>query len=128
MTKNHENYCTLEIARRLQETGIVLETEKYFYKGLSAEDYETYDKKDLSEGLIKYSIPRPSMAEAWRELPERRTINTCICEISFTKVGPFHVACYSWFYEAMSPLFKTTNPTDALCELLLWGKGQKDGR
>lgn len=142
MNPNPENYCTLEMARRLQEAGIVhrrtniavgdrvySDTENGY--GFVVEidaDYACFvDDRDPDERLWSPHegwIRLWSMAEAWRELPERTTIDGIFCEISFTKVGPFHVACYCWFYEAVSGLFKSTNPTDALCELLIWVKGE----
>lgn len=142
---NPENYCAPEMARKLQEAGILkrLPTigDRIWCEGLSRYGFVVskplvssapgaYEVIFDNETKKRYLYPSDieilyPMAEAWRELPERQTINGRICEISFTKVGPFHVACYSWFYEAMSELFKTTNPTDALCELLMWGKGAK---
>jgi len=116
MNPNPDNYGTLEACQRLQAAGIVLETECSWWQDMtrlwSVVATEDYPYADL--------IPAPCFTEVWRELPERQTIYGCICEIIFTKVGPLHLACYSWIYEAMSPVFKQANPIDTLIDLLIF--------
>ena len=116
MNPNPDNYGTLEACQRLQAAGIVLETEAWWNLCGSGKDAQWRLERVKCPG----SVPAPCFTEVWRELPERQTIYGCICEIIFTKVGPLHLACYSWIYEAMSPVFKQANPIDTLIDLLIF--------
>jgi hypothetical protein len=120
---NPNNYCTLEMARRLVEAGIVLETDMQW-----AEVQDSYGSPawELNESWGEY--PAPSMAEVWRELPRHQT---------FLQRGEYFSICFlaDWkrdeenlyHLEYCSDLFYADNPTDAICELLIWVKGGSDG-
>lgn len=126
---NIENYASLEASQRLISAGIVLETEAYWQPighlsygkfGLVHENKRSAAKENC--------IPSPSMAEVWRELPT---------EIMYKK--------YQYFFGAdkedivgdtrrgyRTPLkgtplviFQNTNPTDALVNLLIWGRRKR---
>jgi hypothetical protein len=59
---NQDNVGTREACQRLLYAGIVLKTEKAWW----TDDNQTWH--DTPDGLINpFSIPRPSMAEVWRE-------------------------------------------------------------
>lgn len=106
---NPLNYATLEASRRLVAAGIVLETERVWRKNTSGEYYlsgnVTYN--------IKSQIPAPSMAEVWRELPEGCWIYK---GIKFSEAYRKHGDPKSHI---------STNPTDALIDLLIWVRNNK---
>ena len=62
---NPLNYATLEASQRLVDAGIVLKTKKYWYY---SHLYGGWSKVEMAECDKK--IPRPQMAEVWRELRE----------------------------------------------------------
>jgi hypothetical protein len=104
---NPDNNATLEASKRLAENGIVLETEKHWYR------YATgWLDEELPNTESECEIPRPSMAEVWRELPQsamdKWNDGTFRC---WTPLGPI-------------PPISNPNPTDALIELLIWLKEQ----
>lgn len=111
---NQENYCSLNLAQKLVDAGIVLET-----------DYKWFCRNGIW-GLVDICcylplgaphIPAPSMAEVWRELPAGVSVykgtaievaNTTACMVDRVK----------------TPYIERTNPTDALIDLLVWLKGE----
>ena len=108
---NPSNYCTLEMARRLVDAGIMLETERYWRKGRNEKTFSLVDYHHKDSDAEYYSAV--SMAEAWRELPEDCFIQRGEDEdISGTGQGGF--------------VFFNANPTDALCKLLLLLKGREE--
>jgi hypothetical protein len=120
---NEANYASLEASKRLVDAGIVLETERYFHIfDEEVHDY-TAEQKKIWEGEVRRGnaspeaifIPRPSMAEVWRELPERSY---------FTKYNGHYQAWSEWTtfegHGDSSPVKENTNPADALIDLLIW--------
>jgi hypothetical protein len=112
---NEANYASLEASKRLVDAGIVLETERYFHIfDEEVHDY-TAEQKKIWEGEVRRGnaspeaifIPRPSMAEVWRELPD-----------SFIEKRTDHYYCSIALLSA--PIFPDENPTDALINLLIW--------
>ena len=103
---NTQNYASLEACQRLVDAGIVLETEKvWFFNTTGWELVDRYDKHKVN----KHYLPAPSMAEVWRELPD----STCV-----NKDGD-HTKC--WIDSKTSlKVFQSTNPTDALIDLLIF--------
>ena len=114
---NEANYASLEASKRLVAAGIVLETERYFHIfDEEVHDY-TAEQKKIWEGEVRRGnaspeaifIPRPSMAEVWRELPE----GTYLHKNTFDTEAAFGVKEYS---------IRDESPTDALIDLLIWGE------
>lgn len=116
---NPLNYASLEASRRLVKAGIVLETERVWRKNTSGEYYlsgnVTYN--------IKSQIPAPSMAEVWREWPESVVINGLLAFKTIQQTS-FSFASYK-SNDSESKVFKSTNPTDALIDLLIWVRNNK---
>lgn len=113
---NHNNYCTLEMSRRLVEAGVKIETE-CLWVGLKAFNevkykivtLNTYERESyLFDQQPHY--PAPSMADLWAMLPD----NTCIMKNN----GETYITDENCE-------FSDTNPCDALAELLIWVKGRK---
>jgi hypothetical protein len=111
---NPDNYASLEASKRLVEAGIVLETERYFHIfDEEVHDY-TAEQKKIWEGEVRRGnaspeaifIPRPSMAEVWRELPYGASIQKLM-------------TCYARDHKE-NVEFEADNPTDALIDLLIW--------
>lgn len=114
---NPNNYTSLEASRHLVEAGIVLETDfVYHYFWEPDNKWILVSVGEILEG----DIPAPSMSELWRELPE-------MCgggELHFAKDSRQH---YAFYGPIMFPYGKqsSTNPCDALAELLIWIEGRK---
>ena len=127
---NELNYGSLEACKRLVDAGIVLETEAGWV--LVAKNNLDPTKVWVVRGDwadIRYefsgfyaSYPAPSMAEVWRELPEE--INPPSSQmfddhiLYLTKTGDKTQAGYDHCGEQ----YETTNPIDALIDLLIWVK------
>jgi len=117
---NTQNVASLEACKRLVDAGIVLETDMSWC--LSNNNYEGVDKWELNitahlKGMTRlYSriIPAPSMAEVLKELPN----NTAFLKnkIYYASTGGKDNA-----YKE----FISTNPTDALIDLLIWTRKEK---
>jgi hypothetical protein len=125
-TMNPNNYGTLEACQRLEKAGIVLETdcywtECYYYEARhTAKKWEIVTEQEKEEWqqevpTDKY-IPAPSMAEVWRELEVDGMCNYRQGDILMTAV---------WTDE--SRVYENINPTDALIDLLIFVKAQKEG-
>jgi hypothetical protein len=127
---NPLNYASLEASKRLSEVGIVL---------LFVDKAWIHDKWDDTWvlGVVTPTIEArkerwefymaPSMAEAWRELPEWRY------DKRKTLIGIEGLACAgytNWESRFTSgESFTSNNPTDALINLLIWVKKEKaDGQ
>jgi hypothetical protein len=108
---NPLNYASLEASKRLAEAGIVLETEVAWFPMPNGWEL-------LPPDVFKHtscSVPAPSMAEVWRELPEWSY---------FTKYNGHYQAWSEWTtfvgHGNSYPVKENTNPTDALIDLLIW--------
>jgi hypothetical protein len=120
---NKNNYCTLEAAQRLVDAGIVLETEaiwvKWYFGSSTVYDRDPYEWRLMYKGLSESdcgSIPAPSMAEVWRELPAGTTL--------YRGNDLSEAFIYPPFRSKISKI--DANPTDALIDLLIWVKAQKE--
>ena len=123
---NEANYASLEASKRLVAAGIVLETDavwiadEYPPFGASMKiilKWDIRNKKELIFAnfgkLPNGTVPAPSMAEVWRELPEASAYLHTNKE---TEV---------WLEDEediipKSNSFANTNPTDSLIYLLIW--------
>ena len=115
---NPLNYATLEASKRLQAAVIVLETEAVWWE--RHENHWILRPLLLCGELMVLDdkcVPAPSMAEVWRELPEG----------SDTYKKDMGMSAHFWNGEVCSKSFFSTNPTDALIDLLIWVRGQKGG-
>ena len=123
---NTQNYASLEACQRLVDAGIVLETDFYWatYGEKACRSLRDAGKlvpkpylvssQSLPAVIIKNPTnsgyyPAASSAELWRELPD----STCV-----NKDGD-HTKC--WIDSKTSlKVFQSTNPTDALIDLLIF--------
>jgi hypothetical protein len=105
---NPLNYASLEASKRLVDAGIVLETEYYWIRVANS----PMTLHNNIHGADDY-YPAPSMAEVLKELPN----NTAFLKnkIYYASTGGKDNA-----YKE----FISTNPTDALIDLLVWLKGE----
>jgi hypothetical protein len=126
---NQDNYCSLEISRKLVEAGIMLKTDHYWTRKsvatgrlvknmFSNSGYvEGHERRWVisykPNGVVGENIwPAPSFAELWRELPEA---NAYLHNNGITEV---------WLEgedgNSVSESYADTNPADALAKLLVW--------
>lgn len=113
---NPSNYASLEASKRLVEAGIVLETEFNW-----AESFK--DKWNLVSWRSQDTIPAPSMAEVWRELPENIADSEDRYDLCVIKYDGKILASYTsggGIIANDNCLFRNTNPTDVLIDLLIW--------
>jgi hypothetical protein len=118
---NELNYTTLEVSQRLYEKGIVLETEKVWALNewpVTIDSHVIYKEewRLIDRPMIGYKkqIPAPSMAEVWRELPDH--LDSPLSDLVITKDSMGITTC---FYKVGHEC-ESTNPTDALIDLLIW--------
>jgi hypothetical protein len=123
MTPNPKYYGTMLACQALKAAGIVMETEAVHTIPYVGKPYLQYKILIGTEYGEQYVLA-PNMSELWRELPEEKGIDTCICDLTICKNGDITFASYCWYQEALIQ-FKNTNPCDALAELLIWVKGEK---
>lgn len=114
---NQDNYCSLEVAQRLVDAGIVLETDFYWVNNIFRSNFTVLpsDWKILpvqNENFQGETIPAPCFAELWKEL----SLGSICVKHKVTGV----TSCWS----PDSSYIENTNPADALAELLIWVKGQ----
>lgn len=123
---NEQNYATLEASQRLVAKGIMLVTDFCWY-GDGINFIIDVKGKDYINGVYGYGgkndscIPAPSMAEVWRELPDKYEsypIEVCKREGSTYAAFPRD---YQGFKR-----FDNTNPTGALIDLLIWVTEQNE--
>ena len=120
---NKNNYASLEASQRLVDAGIVLETDAHWYRDRAGHDYLA----PFPTVTPHNSIPAPSMAEAWRELPDE--FQGGYLELGKHTTTKEHYAAYMiptyhGDCEIERGVFSTnTNPTDALIDLLIYIKG-----
>jgi hypothetical protein len=113
---NPLNYATLEAGQRLHAKGIELRTDFYWHL---VPDKDPELLFEAFAGMLDCPpecklIPAPSMAEVWRELPNRTEI--------FKEDGE-----NEGLFSNGRTIGRTrdANPTDALIDLLIWVKGNK---
>jgi hypothetical protein len=131
---NQENYCSLNVAKRLIDTGIVLETDYYWatYSESTLQSIRDAGKVYPRPYLVtKESIhekhrtghgyyPAPCFTEVWRELPFQSYIKKL--DDGSTLVWICDDDADGKYIE--SNMIANSNPADALAELLIWAKGQ----
>jgi len=132
---NPQNYCSLEMSRKLVEAGIVVETDFYHQTDLDINEYDGLVPKEERDDFMEQIrdghasdeiyewIPAPSMAEIWRELPERIVNRQMIFTPAIEKSDNSNIACYRWFDHHLYE-FHRENPCDALAELIICVKSQ----
>jgi hypothetical protein len=111
---NPLNVGSLEACQRLQEKGIVLETEAKWIiwpTGL----IELVGRAEYRDADVSV-CPAPSMAEVWRELPESIKWRGTWRHLTIEKIGDVTSA----YYRTNGIPSNETNPTDALIDLLIW--------
>jgi len=119
---NKYNYASHEASKELINAGIRIDTEIY-WKFIDGEWVLRYGHKGISQEL---SIPAPSMAEAWRELPIEATDNN-IKYRKMVTVGYLPSETIVGYYNCMETIvwlvsYHNYNSIDALCKLLIWTK------
>ena len=120
---NNLNYATLEASQKLHDAGITLETDWYWVKLITKEEWVL---STLDNVVLKFyeSIPAPSMAELWRELPFQSYIKKL--DDGRTLVWICDDNADGKYIE--SNMIVNINPTDALIDLLIWVKEQNKDR
>jgi hypothetical protein len=123
---NEQNYASREAAERLEKAGIVLETDYYHEThGIDCYELVTKGKRDAyldaankkHVSIFNFNwVPAPSMAEVWRELPWLKGAGL----VTVSKHDSF-TTCHYGGYAG----FNSTNPTDALIDLLIWVRKEK---
>ena len=111
---NTQNVGSFEACKRLVEAGIVLETD--FVWRLGADGWKLLTKdwvRDMMSNTYE-SLPAPSMTEVLEELPN----NT-----AFLKNKVYYASVGGSDNEYKE--FISTNPTDALIDLLIWTRKEK---
>src|SRR3989304_828965 len=109
---NQDNYGSLGACQRLVEAGIEINTEFHYCQKSDNEPIQLIYHADSY--VYQVFIPAPSMAEVWRELPAGvRMIHRGGNVQVYPEYDSEHMS-----YGA--------NPTDALIDLLIWLKEQKN--
>ncbi len=122
---NPLNYASLEASQRLVEVGIVLWTEAYYSETIYIDSPfftevpqgSTNAARQPIKVSIERHIPKPQMAEVWRELPEGTELVK----------GKDITTAWLMVNDFMSGDNQNTNPTDALIGLLIWARKEKGG-
>ncbi|MDD4352714.1 MAG: hypothetical protein PHU71_07120, partial [Candidatus Gracilibacteria bacterium] len=113
-------------SKRLHDAGIELETDFVWRLGVDGWKLLTKDwVRDMMSNTYE-SIPAPSMVEVWRELPE----DTMLSKVRNEGSSEIYAEAYveSWDDYGYQPSLKeSTNPADALAELLIWVREEKVG-
>jgi hypothetical protein len=119
MSLNPNNYGTREACQRLAAKGIVMETDCVWVEHLN----RVVTKLDYEEHYSGINcIPTVQFTEVWRELPESVKWNDMWHHLTVEKLGD-ETSCY---YRTNGKVSNNTNPTDALIDLLIWVKAQKE--
>jgi len=122
---NPNNYGSQPACQRLADAGIVLETELWWTLVGSGygDDWQWQlsfsNKRDYlspNDYQIKESYPAPSMTEVWREL--QKTGRAFQIETD----GAVSHTREIWDTQ----VFTSTNPTDALIDLLIWVRQRRE--
>ena len=105
---NTQNVGSLEACKRLVDAGVVLETDWYWVKLITREEWVL---STLDNVFLKFyeSIPAPCFTEVWRELPEWTECKKQAVETKCVVMTKDNIK-----------VFFSENPTDALIDLLIW--------
>jgi hypothetical protein len=120
---NENNYCSLEMSKKLVDAGIVLGTEAHWIKVANS----PLMLRDSRYGADEH-YPAPSMIELWRELPEELPNNTrtYYMKLMIEKSDEMTLACYgNDNMETYIGEYESISPANALAELLIWVKEEK---
>lgn len=129
---NQENYCSLNVAQKLVDAGIVLETDAVWVKWYSR-DYPSGEWRLMYRDLVQEEelselLSVPSFAEIWRELPDEIELEDDGGSIALS-VFKSGKTTYAGYYlnkdEEVYEEKESSNPADALAELLILVKGQE---
>lgn len=115
---NNLNVASFEASKKLHDAGIVLETDWYWVKLITKEEWVL---STLDNVVLKFyeSIPAPSMEEVWRELPEGIKVNGSWAPLFINKIRDVASVGYRIEHHVIVH-FSSENPTDALIELWIW--------
>ena len=126
---NQDNYCSLEVAQRLVDAGIVLETECF---------YDLKSELHLNRGMTGNRIaregclPAPCFAELLQELKKDVIFYGSNLYFSYQLLEQGFYSNSVKFSDDLgrieSPSFISDNPADALAELIIWVKEQEEGK
>ncbi len=100
---NPLNYASREASKRLEDAGIVLETDYVWYLH---KHWRLFPCKTLTHFQLSKAVPAACFTEVWRELPKGAGV----------EMRDGYTLC--WIFGAET--FKNVNPTDALVDLLIW--------
>ena len=125
---NELNYASLSASKKLVDNWIVLETD--FVWRLGADGWKLLNKDWVTNMMSNTyeSYPAPSFAEIWRELPDEIELEDDGGSIALS-VFKSGKTTYAGYYlnkdEEVYEEKESSNPADALAELLIWAKGQE---
>lgn len=122
---NEQNYASLDASKRLIDAGIVLDTEAMWIQALDGSGaILVHCSTDLMRAVAldrDGSIPAPSMAEVWNELPEIYNGKY----IHLEKDDGWTFVSYEVNNDP-NVVKRSANPTDALIDLLIWARREKE--
>ena len=120
---NPSNYCTLPIAKRLHEEGIVVETDMawkpYRYDASKKEYFDwrlTPTNQTVFQGQEGY--PAPNLSEVIRQFTSSSTFVKVVME----REQGYYNNCWP---EIAKRCVEILSNIDDACELLMWVKGEK---
>ena len=125
---NELNYASLSASKKLVDNSIVLETD--FVWRLGADGWKLLNKDWVTNMMSNTyeSYPAPSFVEIWRELPDEIELEDDGGSIALS-VFKSGKTTYAGYYlnkdEEVYEEKESSNPADALAELLIWAKGQE---
>jgi hypothetical protein len=113
---NKDNYCSLEMSKKLVDAGIMLETDVYWIRIANS-------PMMLSSLIycVDEKYPAPSMAELWREFPETLDVVDVMKPHSYIRMTKFQGETVTG-YGCQLDVGKRINPSDSLADLLIWVK------
>ena len=125
---NQLNHGSLETCQRLLAAGIVLETDAIWEYDAPCSDPTDPARNQYGEWKLVHKpykigqmhnrqVPAPSMAEVWRELP---WYMSNYGELEVTQIADTFACGFHKGLAIREPLFTSTNPADALIDLLIW--------
>lgn len=130
---NEKDYCSPEMAKRLQEAGIEIETEKHWIVCKDGVSFlaQLGDIGSHAKGEIATWYSAPSLSEAWREI---QRLGITSLQMKPDNDNPLITVITYYEYpivdgvRTMKPTrFINENPVDACCELLIWLSQQEKG-
>jgi hypothetical protein len=117
---NPLNYASVAASKRLADAGIKLDTDYSWFNNPfqcnPKDNWKLISREEYQRAFtFCISYPAPSMAEIWRELPEK------------TLIRRIRNDTWTWIDKEEGSTQHNTNPADALIDLLIWvkKKGEK---